>query len=124
MLFDIDSFKSINDQHGHLTGDAVIKKVAELAKGSVRGNDVVARWGGEEFMVLLKDCEISAAQHIAETIRAVIERYDFGLGKPVTVSLGVAMYQANESTDSFFTRTDQALYKAKTNGRNRLELAV
>jgi diguanylate cyclase (GGDEF)-like protein len=124
VLFDIDSFKAINDQHGHLAGDAVIQKVAELARSSVRANDIVSRWGGEEFMVLLKDCELPAAQQIAENIRAMVERYDFGLGKPVTVSLGVAMYALNESTNSFFTRTDQALYKAKQNGRNRLEVAV
>jgi diguanylate cyclase (GGDEF)-like protein len=124
VIFDVDSFKAINDQHGHLAGDAVIKKVAELARTSVRGNDLVSRWGGEEFMVLLKDCELQAAQHIAENIRAAIERYDFGLGKSVTVSLGVAMYLANESTDGFFTRVDQALYRAKQNGRNRLEVAV
>jgi diguanylate cyclase (GGDEF)-like protein len=124
VLFDIDSFKAINDQHGHLAGDAVIQKVAELARSSVRSNDIVSRWGGEEFMVLLKDCELPAAQQIAENIRAMVERYDFGLGKPVTVSLGVAMYAPNESTDGFFTRTDQALYKAKQNGRNRLEVAV
>jgi diguanylate cyclase (GGDEF)-like protein len=124
LLFDIDSFKAINDQHGHLAGDAVIKKVAELARSSVRGNDLVSRWGGEEFMVLLKECELPAAQQLAETIRTTIEGCDFGLGKPVTVSLGVAMYQNNESTDSFFTRVDQALYKAKHRGRNRLEVAV
>lgn len=124
VLFDIDHFKYINDQHGHLEGDTVIQEVAKLAGCSVRANDIVARWGGEEFMVLLKECELPAAQQIAENIRAVIERYDFGLGKPVTVSLGVAMYALNESTDSFFTRADQALYKAKQNGRNRLEVAV
>jgi diguanylate cyclase (GGDEF)-like protein len=107
-----------------LAGDAVIQKVAELARGSVRSSDLVSRWGGEEFMVLLKDCELPAAQHLAENIHTVIERYDFGLGKPVTVSLGVAMYTLNESTDSFFTRADQALYKAKQKGRNRLEVAV
>lgn len=124
LLFDVDSFKSINDKHGHLTGDAVITKVAALAKGSVRGNDLVSRWGGEEFIVLLKECELVAAEHIAEKIRTVIEGYDFGLGKPVTVSLGVAMYDAKESTDGFFSRLDQALYRAKDKGRNRLEVAV
>jgi diguanylate cyclase (GGDEF)-like protein len=124
LLFDVDSFKSINDKHGHLTGDAVITKVAVLAKGSVRGNDIVSRWGGEEFIVLLKECELLAAEHIAEKIRTVIESYDFGLGKPVTVSLGVAMYNAKESSDGFFSRLDQALYRAKDKGRNRLEVAV
>jgi diguanylate cyclase (GGDEF)-like protein len=124
VLFDIDYFKDINDKHGHLGGDTVIKKVAELAKSSVRGNDIASRWGGEEFMVLLKECELTAAEQIAEKIRTVIENHDFGLGNPITISLGVAMYVANESTDSFFTRMDQAMYKAKQNGRNRLELAV
>jgi diguanylate cyclase (GGDEF)-like protein len=124
VLFDIDDFKTINDKHGHLTGDAVIKGVTELTRSRGRASDIVARWGGEEFLVLLKHCELEAARHIAEDIRTGIEHHSFDLDKPVTVSLGVAMYKKGESTDGFFTRLDQALYRAKDKGRNRLEVAV
>jgi diguanylate cyclase (GGDEF)-like protein len=124
VLFDIDHFKYINDKHGHLAGDAVIRQVAELTKTRGRASDIVARWGGEEFLVLLKNCELDAATTIAEEIRTGIEGHLFDLEKPVTVSLGVAVYQSGESTDGFFTRLDQALYRAKDKGRNRLEVAV
>lgn len=124
VLFDVDYFKQINDKHGHLTGDAVIKKVAELTRSRGRASDIVSRWGGEEFFVLLKNCELEAAQSIAEEIRTVIESHSFGLDKKVTVSLGVATYKSGESTDGFFSRLDQALYRAKDKGRNRLEVAV
>jgi diguanylate cyclase (GGDEF)-like protein len=126
LIFDIDYFKHINDQYGHLAGDSVIQQTAEITRNSVRNNDIVARWGGEEFMVLLKDCHLEQAQQIAEKIRHNIERHDFCLGKPktITVSLGVSIFKMNESTHSFFTRTDQALYRAKQHGRNRLEIAV
>jgi diguanylate cyclase (GGDEF)-like protein len=123
-MFDIDNFKHINDSYGHLTGDTVIKKVAEIAKNSVRHNDFIARWGGEEFIVLLKDCGLEEAKQVAEKVRSAIENHNFGLGNDhaiVTISLGVAAYIHNETPESFFTRTDKALYLAKEKGRNRLE---
>lgn len=121
VMFDIDYFKKINDRYGHLAGDKVIKEVAELAKNSVRQNDFIARWGGEEFIVLLKDCGLAEAKQVAEKIRSAIEAYDFDLGRDrsrLTVSLGVAVYAPHETAESFFLRTDKALYDAKQKGRN------
>jgi diguanylate cyclase (GGDEF)-like protein len=127
VMFDIDHFKQINDRYGHLTGDRVIKQVAEIARNSVRRHDFIARWGGEEFMVLLKDCEIAQAEIVAEKIRSAIANHDFKLDENnsvVTISAGVANYTADETAESFFTRIDKALYQAKQSGRDRIELGL
>lgn len=121
ILFDIDHFKSVNDAFGHMAGDSVIRQVADIAVDVVRESDVVTRWGGEEYLVLLGDCTLSQAITIAETLRKRVAEHDFGLGSDkvrVTISLGVAQYHNNESENSFFTRTDDALYGAKHGGRN------
>ena len=121
VMFDIDYFKKINDRYGHLIGDEVIKKVADIAKSSVRRNDFIARWGGEEFIVLLKDCGLEEAKQVAEKIRSTIEKYDFDVDLnhfQVTVSLGAALYASPETSDDFFSRADKALYHAKHQGRN------
>jgi diguanylate cyclase (GGDEF)-like protein len=121
IIFDIDFFKKINDRYGHLIGDTVIKKVSEISKMSVRRNDYVARWGGEEFIVLLKNCGLEEAKQVAEKIRSAVEKYEFDVDLNhfyVTVSLGAALYIFPETADSFFARTDKALYQAKQQGRN------
>ena len=121
ILFDIDHFKAVNDAFGHMVGDSVIRQVAEIALDVVRESDVVTRWGGEEYLVLLSDCKLSQAISVAENLRRRIADHDFGLpaGKfMVTISLGVAQYHDNESETSFFTRADDALYGAKHGGRN------
>lgn len=121
ILFDIDHFKSVNDTFGHMAGDSVIKQVAEIAQDVVRESDVVTRWGGEEYLVLLNDCKLSQAIAIAENLRLRVADHDFSLGSDkvmVTVSLGVAQYHDNETENSFFTRADDALYGAKHGGRN------
>lgn len=121
ILFDIDHFKSVNDAFGHMAGDSVIRQVAEIALDVVRESDVVTRWGGEEYLVLLGDCKLSQAIAIAENLRQRVAEHDFGLSSDkvrVTVSLGVAQYHINESENSFFTRADDALYGAKHGGRN------
>lgn len=121
ILFDIDHFKSVNDAFGHLAGDSVIKQVADIAQDVVRESDVVTRWGGEEYLVLLNDCKLSQAITIAENLRRRVADHDFGLSPDkvcVTISLGVAQYHSNESENSFFTRADDALYGAKHGGRN------
>lgn len=125
ILLDIDYFKKINDQFGHLAGDQVIKQVSKVAREQVRYSDLMARWGGEEFFLLLKSCDLQQAQTIAESIRQKIEEHDFGLsGHQVTVSLGVALYSPNETPDQFFGRVDQALYRAKQSGRNCAKTAM
>jgi diguanylate cyclase (GGDEF)-like protein len=125
VLFDIDHFKRINDQYGHLAGDEVLKQVAAIAKQSIRSNDFIARWGGEEFVILLKGCGLAEAQQVAEKIRCGIESHTFMLGDVsafVTISLGVGVQANLEAVETLFSRTDQALYLAKQKGRNRVEV--
>ena len=121
ILFDIDHFKAVNDAFGHMVGDSVIRQVAEIALDVVRESDVVTRWGGEEYLVLLSDCKLGQAISVAENLRRRVADHDFGLPAAtfmVTISLGVAQYHDNESENSFFTRADDALYGAKHGGRN------
>ncbi|HEY0061631.1 MAG TPA: diguanylate cyclase [Telluria sp.] len=121
ILFDIDHFKSVNDNFGHMAGDSVIRQVASIALDAVRASDVVTRWGGEEYMVLLGDCNLSQAMAIAESLRQRVAEHDFGLrsdNAPVTISLGVAQYHDDETQAAFFARVDDALYVAKNRGRN------
>jgi len=126
IMFDIDLFKRINDTQGHLAGDLVLKTIAGIAKGSVRENDIVARWGGEEFMILLRDCPLEVACKVAENLRAAVADHEFAFNKmqdPVTISLGVAEYALQETQSSFFLRADRALYEAKDGGRNRIHVS-
>ena len=121
ILFDIDHFKSVNDAFGHMIGDEVIKQVAQITQDVVRQSDVVTRWGGEEYLVLLSDCTLSQAITVAETLRRRVAGHDFALASgsiTITISLGVAQYHHNETENSFFTRADDALYGAKHGGRN------
>lgn len=126
ILFDLDFFKLVNDGHGHLTGDRVLQEIAAITKTVVRVNDIVARWGGEEFLVLLKDCPLEQAAAIAEKLRIAIHSHDFSVlnGQPLSISLGVAEYTYRETAREFFARADQMLYKAKSDGRNRTEIAA
>lgn len=127
VLFDIDYFRQVNALRSHLAGDAVLRGIARIAREALRDSDVVARWGGEEFIVLLKDCSLDQAAAVAEKLRSAIDNHDFSPAFPdhhITISLGVAQYEPGESTADFFSRADDALYKAKTNGRNRLQVAL
>ncbi len=126
LVTDIDHFKIFNDRHGHQIGDAVLKLVAEKLKRSVKGRDTVARYGGEEFVVVLPQTDVAAATQLAEQLRAEIARSRLvvrnrrqDLGK-VTISIGVAELRSGETTDDCFKRADQALYRAKHEGRNRV----
>jgi two-component system cell cycle response regulator len=127
VMIDIDRFKSINDTHGHDAGDAVLRELAGRLRSHVRGLDMVCRLGGEEFVILMPETTVSAAEKVAERLRAVVEREPFtlpeamGEGLSVTVSLGVAAHGgAGDSGDALLKRADQALYGAKRDGRNRV----
>jgi diguanylate cyclase (GGDEF)-like protein/PAS domain S-box-containing protein len=123
ILLDIDHFKAINDCHGHQVGDQVLVELARLVTGHIRAYDVFARWGGEEFAVLATNSDAGDSRQFAEKLRALIDRHHFpGVGH-VTASLGLATYQVEEPPDRFLGRADQALYQAKTSGRNRVESA-
>jgi diguanylate cyclase (GGDEF)-like protein/PAS domain S-box-containing protein len=120
LMLDIDHFKSINDTYGHQAGDNVLIEVASRVRRSLRGNDVVARWGGEEFVVLLRDCALPDALRLAEEIRFTIAEVPFGTLGTLTVSIGAAEIRANENLASWLGRADQALYRAKRAGRNEV----
>lgn len=127
LVADIDHFKNINDTHGHLLGDNVICAVAQALKNSVKGRDTVARFGGEEFVVLLTKTPLAGARAVAEQVRTTIEqgrirRGDASIGA-VTISVGVAAYRDGETIADFIHRADLALYASKQNGRNRVTLA-
>ena len=123
-LIDIDNFKMINDQYGHLIGDQVLIIFARVLKESLRDSDLLCRWGGEEFMILLPKCNSNAAALLADKIRLKIEREVMKInGRTITVtaSFGVTQRIESESHDALYTRVDKALYKAKNLGRNRVE---
>lgn len=125
LLFDIDRFKTVNDQHGHLAGDAVLTKVAEVVIAAVRNEDVVARFGGDEFAIVLRSIDIDSATHTAERLRKLVEaaRPTFGAAQlSTTVSFGVANYPVIRATtpEELIDAADKALYQAKRGGRNRV----
>lgn len=127
VLFDIDFFKEVNDRHGHLSGDHVLSAIAQLGREAVRENDIVARWGGEEFVILLRNCALENAFRLADKLRAAIAAHDFALPPPsaaITASFGVAEYLSKESEAGLFARADKALYDAKAAGRNCVEVAA
>jgi two-component system cell cycle response regulator len=124
LLADIDRFKAINDTHGHIVGDSVLRQVGELLRSSARSVDIVARWGGEEFVIVMPETAPHGAVIFAERLRRRIEKRDFAdPGQPqleLTVSIGVASFPDDRihSADSFVSIADQALYRAKNEGRN------
>lgn len=125
MMIDIDHFKAINDTHGHATGDIVIQTLADRLRSSVRPGDLVARMGGEEFLIALGNVTEAEAKRVASELRQSVENRPFAIlpGKPlipVTVSVGVAMRFRGETSAEVIDRADQALYKAKTAGRNKV----
>jgi diguanylate cyclase (GGDEF)-like protein len=126
VLADIDHFKQVNDQHGHDAGDRVIRHVASLLRQQARGGDLIGRWGGEEFVMLLPMTGGHGALELSERIRSRVERtpceHD-GVSMPVTLSLGVCEMQPGHSLDHAFKNADAALYAAKNAGRNRVCVA-
>lgn len=124
LIFDIDRFKSINDTCGHQTGDDVLKTLAWIVRHGVRESDMVARWGGEEFTVLMPNADLAASTEVAEKLRHAVDRGTFPRQLKVTISIGVAEWASGiESFDTWVARADDALYQAKRLGRNRVALA-
>ena len=120
IILDIDHFKRINDRRGHDVGDAILKSISRLVQEKIRQEDVFARWGGEEFVLIIPNANITAAYHTAEKIRSAISENEFELNQPwqVTGSFGVTLLRPDESFGEAFKRADQALYQAKNQGRN------
>lgn len=121
VMVDADHFKSVNDEAGHLAGDRVLVGIANAIRASLRSSDLICRWGGDEFLVVLRNCDLFNAERLGETIRQTVENAAFSFNGntiPVTVSIGIAVLRADDSADTFIGRADAALYSAKQDGRN------
>jgi diguanylate cyclase (GGDEF)-like protein len=126
IILDIDHFKQVNDQYGHLQGDIVLQKVAQLLQKELRAYDTAARYGGEEFIAILPDATLEEAVFVANRVRMSVQAASFSgeLSRlSLSASLGVAMFAKPDCTsvDDFIKLADEALYRAKANGRNRVE---
>lgn len=122
ILLDLDDFKSVNDTYGHDIGDYVLKEISNVVKSSVREKDFVGRWGGEEFVVVCSQTSLEATKIVAETIRRKIQEKSFKRVGRKTASIGVTEFNETDTFISVFKRVDEALYKAKHNGKNRVEV--
>jgi two-component system cell cycle response regulator len=125
MMFDVDHFKQVNDQFGHPGGDDALRQLADRALRGVRSIDLVARLGGEEFIVVMPETDLSAAVSVAERLRQSVASEPFfihttGERQPITISVGVAVARAGDTVDTLLQRADDALYQAKNSGRNRV----
>lgn len=127
MVLDIDHFKQVNDNYGHLVGDAALKSLADIMQHNLRPHDLLVRYGGEEFAILLPDTALEEARSIAERLRKMVaanEVVSHGVAFKITVSSGIAPIDDVGELESSFAQADQALYRAKEGGRNRVEIAA
>ena len=122
IIMDIDYFKRVNDRHGHLAGDELLKVFAQILLDTIRHTDEVGRWGGEEFVVLCPETNMDGACLLADKIRQKIEDSTFNDYGKQTASFGIACYQEGDTIDSIISHADEALYIAKNAGRNRVEV--
>lgn len=124
LMFDIDFFKRVNDQYGHLAGDYVLRELARVVQGRIRRDEVFARYGGEEFVIALPETPLEGAVSLAQNLRARVAEHTFvfqGERIPVTVSIGAAVLNPNDKTATdLVQRADEKLYEAKRGGRNRV----
>jgi len=120
ILIDIDHFKALNDSRGHLAGDRVLRNLGQLLQSSLRTSDIACRWGGEEFLIVLKNTALAAALPIAETLRQRVADMPAAEAEGVCISIGVVSWQVGESIEALLERADVQLYRAKQEGRNRV----
>jgi diguanylate cyclase (GGDEF)-like protein/PAS domain S-box-containing protein len=120
IIIDVDGFKAINDKYGHQIGDIVLKSVADVLRDNIRKADTLGRWGGEEFIIICPETDVTGATHLAEKVRKAVEAHKFAMVSKVTCSLGVAGYEPGFDESIMIKYADQALYKAKQHGRNRV----
>ncbi len=123
ILFDIDHFKRINDTFGHQAGDLFLKEIAGILRDQTRSTDTIGRWGGEEFMIICPKSHLQGLMEVAEHLRSAIEKHDFSQVGKRTASFGLTLSEPEDTRDSLIRRADQALYRAKHRGRNRIETA-
>ena len=122
VLYDVDHFKLVNDLHGHQTGDDALLRLSQLVSERIRSTDLLARWGGEEFVILFPGLDGEMARQAAEKIAEKVRQMLFDKAGTITCSFGVAQYAAGDSASTLIARADRALYRAKLNGRDRVEL--
>ncbi len=122
IMFDLDHFKKVNDRYGHDTGDKVLKMIAKTVLNNIRLTDTFARWGGEEFFLILPKTDIEKAKNIAEGLRSKIENANFKEIGKITCSFGVVSLKEDDDEKELIKRADEAMYLAKKNGRNRVEV--
>jgi diguanylate cyclase (GGDEF)-like protein len=128
IMLDIDHFKTVNDRYGHLTGDGALEEIATLIRRNIRDTDIVVRYGGEEFIIILPKTTLASSWVVAERLRSIIEKAQMkdsaGNVFAITVSQGLAGWERGEDADSLISRADEALYKAKEKGRNRVQILL
>jgi diguanylate cyclase (GGDEF)-like protein len=122
IMLDIDHFKKVNDNYGHLVGDKCLAKVAEILKNNARMIDTVGRWGGEEFLIICFETDLNGSRKLAKKLLTLIEESVFPEVKHITGSFCVTSFIADDTLEIFINRADQALYNAKEFGRNRVEV--
>lgn len=122
MIIDIDHFKDVNDRFGHQAGDIVLREFATILKQNVRSTDLVGRWGGEEFLIVCPFTDKDGTLAMAINLQKIIRSTDFSVVGHKTASFGISQFKTGESTDDVFKRVDDALYRAKTSGRDRIEV--
>ncbi len=123
-MYDLDYFKRVNDTFGHDVGDYVLQAVTGVVKDNIRVTDILARWGGEEFMVLMPQSDIESARNTTEKLRLAIAGHNFKKVNKLTVSFGVTAFESQDDLKSLLKRVDDALYQAKKQGRNRVEILM
>ena len=123
IIVDIDHFKSINDSHGHLVGDQVLREFSNVLRQCTRPQDFVGRWGGEEFIIVMPEIDLEQATKNAERLRQQIEQHDFGAAGRVTASFGLAVSTEGDTQEKLIQRVDESLYRAKQQGRNQVIVA-
>lgn len=121
ILLDIDNFKKVNDDFGHLIGDEILIKISKLLKYNVNSNDIIGRWGGEEFIIICKNTNIEEAEKLALRLKNLIENENFKVSK-ITASFGITEAKNNQDLKDILADADKALYKAKENGKNQIVL--
>lgn len=123
IIFDVDHFKLINDTYGHQAGDIILVDLVNLIGENIKNGDIFARWGGEEFVILTPQTEISGARNLAENLRKLVQTHRFSyVEQEITASFGIAQLEDEDNKKTLFKKADSALYEAKKNGRNRVEI--
>jgi diguanylate cyclase (GGDEF)-like protein len=124
ILLDIDHFKLINDTFGHDVGDTVLVQMSALLQEHLRASDMLGRWGGEEFLIVVNAADTAAVEEMADRLRTMIAQHVFQQVGQLTASFGIAALLPSDTPESLVKRADQALYSAKQAGRNRVEAAL